>query len=341
MQSALIKLYIRILILFIMKLSALSLKATALCLFLAGMLVALSSFRKSEKIAPNWAPESLIGRWDLTVDQGDRIVPSWLEVKLSGINTLVGYFVAEGGSARPIAKVFIKDGKFNFSIPPQWEPVNKDMVMEGVLENDKISGTIQASIGKTYKFTGERAPLLKRDKAPVWGKPIALFNGKDLKGWHPSREPNQWMAENGVLKSPKSGANIITDQVFTDFKLHIEFRYPAGSNSGVYLRGRYEVQVEDNFGKEPSSTLFGGVYGFLTPNQMAARPAGEWQVYDITLVGRTVSVTANGKEIICKQIIPGITGGALDSKEGEPGPIFLQGDHGPVEYRNIVITPAK
>lgn len=304
------------------------------------VVVLLPAFRK-QVVTPVADGQELIGRWDLTVDQGDRIVPSWLEVKLSGLNTLVGYFVAEGGSARPIAKVEFKDGKFSFAIPPQWERVNKDMVMEGTLEGGKISGTIQASIGKTYTFTGERAPLLKREKAPVWGTPVKLFNGKDLKGWHPSREPNQWVAENGVLKSPKSGANIITDDKFTDFKLHIEFRFPAGSNSGVYLRGRYEVQVEDNYGQEPASNLFGGIYGFLTPNEMAAKKAGEWQVYDITLVGRTVSVTANGKDIIIKQLIPGITGGALDSKEGEPGPIFLQGDHGPIEYRNIILTPAK
>ncbi|MEY3563043.1 MAG: hypothetical protein RLZZ294_1049, partial [Bacteroidota bacterium] len=171
--------------------------------------------------------------------------------------------------------------------------------------------------------------------------PIQLFNGKDLSGWHTQKPENQWMVENGIMKSPRSGSNIMTDQTFTDFKLHIEFRYPKGSNSGVYLRGRYEVQVEDSYGMEPSSTLFSGVYGFLTPNQMAANPAGEWQIFDITLVGRKVTVVANGKTVICDQIIPGITGGALDSKEGEPGPIFLQGDHGPVEYRNIVITPAK
>jgi hypothetical protein len=123
--------------------------------------------------------------------------------------------------------------------------------------------------------------------------------------------------------------------------LHIEFRYPKESNSGVYLRGRYEVQVEDNKGKEPSSTYFGGVYGFLTPNEMAAKSAGEWQSYDITLIGRKVTVVANGKKIICDQNIPGITGGALDSNEGAAGPIMLQGDHGPIEYRNIIITPAK
>jgi hypothetical protein len=282
----------------------------------------------------------IIGRWDLTV-QMDRVAPSWLEVKLSGLKTLVGYFVAEGGSARPIAEVKYDNGKVSFSIPTQWDISNNPLVFEGMLQNDQLSGTITTPKGDKYPFTGERAPLLKRTSAPVWGAPIALFNGKDLTGWHMSGKEQQWMVEAGVLKSPKSGSNIITDASYNDFKLHIEFRYPAGSNSGVYLRGRYEVQVEDNYGLEPSSTLFGGIYGFLTPNEMVAKKPGEWQSYDITLIGRRVSVTANGKAIIVDQIIPGITGGALNSKEGEPGPIFLQGDHGPVEYRNIVITPAK
>ncbi len=284
---------------------------------------------------------AIIGRWDLTVKMGDRIVPSWLEVKLSGVKTLVGYFVADGGSARPIAHVYFKEGKVNFSIPPQWERAEADMQFEAVLANDQLSGNIKSSYGATFSLTGERAPLLKRDKAPVWDKPIKLFNGKNTDGWHPSGKTNQWVAIDGILTSPKSGSNIITDQTFEDFKLHIEFRYPAGSNSGVYLRGRYEVQVEDNIGKEPSSTYFGGIYGFLTPNEMVAKAPGEWQVYDITLIGRRVTVVANGKAIIVDQIIPGITGGALDSKEAMPGPIYLQGDHGPIEYRNIVLTPAK
>jgi hypothetical protein len=310
-------------------------------LFLALIFATTISFQVSASTNPQPLEDAIIGRWDLSVDLGNKIVPSWLEVKLSGISTLVGYFVAEGGSARPIAKVNFKEGKVSFSIPPQWEAVDKDMVFEGVLADGKLNGTIITSSGKTQKFTGERAPLLKRDKPVVWGKPIQLFNGKDLTGWHPSRAKNQWVALNGVLTSPQSGANIITDEKFEDFKLHIEFRFPAGSNSGVYLRGRYEVQIEDNYGKEPSSTFFGGVYGFLTPNEMVAKVPGEWQSYDITLVGRLVTVVANGKKIICDQLIPGITGGALDSKEAEPGPIFLQGDHGPIEYRNIVITPGK
>jgi hypothetical protein len=287
------------------------------------------------------ADNDIIGRWDLTVNMDGRMAPSWLEVKLSGVKTLVGYFVADGGSARPISHVQVKEGKIHFSIPSQWDRLDKYMEFDAVLENDQLKGTITQSYGKVHSFTGERAPLLKRDKAPVWGKPINLLSGKGIEGWHADRNNNQWVNINGVLTSPKSGANIITDQNFEDFKLHIEFRYPAGSNSGVYLRGRYEIQVEDNAGKEPSSTLFGGIYGFITPNEMVAKAPGEWQTYDITLVGRRVTVVANGKAIIVDQIIPGITGGALNSKEGEPGPIMLQGDHGPVEYRNIIITPAK
>jgi hypothetical protein len=149
------------------------------------------------------------------------------------------------------------------------------------------------------------------------------------------------MNVNGVLTSPESGDNIRTLASFDDFKLHIEFRYPKGSNSGVYLRGRYEIQIEDNQGKEPQSVYLGGIYGFIDPWLNAAKAAGEWQSYDVTLIGRMVTVVANGQTIIYKQEIPGITGGAIDSNEAAPGPIMLQGDHGPIEYRNIIITPAK
>lgn len=283
----------------------------------------------------------LAGRWDLTVNYGDRMAASWLEVHVSGTRTLVGHFVADGGSARPVARVLFDGRKFSFAIPPQWERTDKDLEVEGVLANDKLNGTMVLSDGRKVSFTGVRAPSLVRTKPPVWGKTVELFNGKSTEGWHvEAGKKNQWVAENGVLKSPASGANIISDRKFSDFKLHIEFRYPKESNSGVYLRGRYEVQVSDSKAFEPSLIEYGAVYGFLLPTTMAAKSAGEWQSFDITLVGRIVTVVANGVTIICNQVIPGITGGALDSKEGEPGPIMLQGDHGPIEYRNIKITPA-
>ena len=282
--------------------------------------------------------QEIVGKWDLDVEMDKGILPSWLEVKKSGTKALVGYFVAHNGSARPISEVFFHNGIIDFSIPPQFDGLN-DLHFQGILKQGKLSGVILDSQGGVNKFSGVRAPKLIRSMDVNWGKSISLFNGYNLDGWKSSdpEKKNQWTVKKGVLLNPESGVNLITDKKFEDFKLSIEFRYPKESNSGVYLRGRYEVQVEDNYGLEPESTLFGGIYGFLKPNQMAAKPAGEWQRYEITLIGRRVSVVANDKKIINDQIIPGITGGALDSKEALPGPIMLQGDHGIIEYRNIKI----
>ncbi len=282
----------------------------------------------------------LEGRWDLTLNNSGKTSPAWLEVHHSGLSTLVGQYVGSGGSARPISRVNFDGVKLNFSIPPQWDPSPNDLVFEGVFQGDSLSGTIVESNGKKYTMTGVRAPLLNRKSDPVWAAEIKLFDGKDLNGWHTSG-PNQWKVEDGIMRSPASGSNIMSDQVFNDFKLHIEFRYPKGSNSGVYLRGRYEVQIVDSKGMEPSRDLLGAIYGFLVPTEMMAKDAGEWQSYDVTLVGRLVTLAVNGKTVICNQSIPGITGGALDSHEGEPGPILIQGDHGPIDFRNILITPAK
>jgi hypothetical protein len=284
----------------------------------------------------------VIGRWDLTVDKNGKSTPSWLEVQKSGFHRLIGRFVSDGGSARPISQVMVNGSKYSFSIPPQWEADNHNLDFEFEANGDNIHGTMVAADGKTYNWTGVRAPTLERDKPVVWGTPIKLFNGKDTKGWHTDGK-NQWVVENGILRSKHSGANLISDQKFTDFKLHVEFRYQQGSNSGVYLRGRYETQIIDTKSGEPEplANQFSAIYGFLQPNRMMAKDPGQWQSYDITLVGRTVTVVANGKKVICDAIIPGITGGAIDSKEGEPGPILFQGDHGPIDYRNIVITPAK
>jgi len=284
----------------------------------------------------------VIGKWDLEVLKGDTIYPSWLEVKLSGVQTLVGYFVAESGSARPIAEIFYHDNRIDFSIPPQWDGAH-DMHFSAHYSEGKLSGTLLNNMGEALTFTGVRAPKLIRQTEVKWGKPRSLFDGKSLEQWKSSdaSKENQWIAENGLLTNPKPGVNLISEEEFTDFKLHIEARYPAQSNSGIYLRGRYEVQIEDGYGKDPSSILFGGIYGFLTPNQMAAKPAGEWQEFEITLVGRRVTIVANGKTVIHDQIIPGITGGAIDSKEGAPGPLMLQGDHGVVTFRNISIQTPK
>jgi hypothetical protein len=293
--------------------------------------------------APSRAVEAdarMLGRWDITIATPDGAKPSWLEVEHSGRDAMVGRFVGVVGSARPVSRIVADADSLSFSIPHQWEEGDGDLAVRGKLQGNGLAGVMTFPDGKTYSWTAVRAPRLYHS-TPKWGAPVKLLHANDLGGWHASGPSNQWSVINGVLTSPRSGTNLVTDRTFGDFKLHVEFRYPKESNSGVYLRGRYETQIQDDFGNEPAPDRFSGIYGFISPSVIAARRAGEWNSYDITLVGRMVTVVANGQQVICNQEIPGITGGALDSNEGAPGPLFLQGDHGPIEYRNIVIRPAK
>ena len=288
------------------------------------------------------AAKELIGRWDLTVDRDGNEAPSWLEVKLSGRDVLNGAFVGASGSSRPVSYITLQDGKFSFQIPPQWEGGGGLFTIDGELAGEGLKGTITTNKGEVYGFTGVKAPYLDRTGDVQWGDPIELFNGTDLTGWKTSNDNSQWVVEDGILINKKSGANLISEQQFEDFKLIAEFRYPEGGNAGIYLRGRYEVQIEDTpMDAHPGSLYFGAVYGFLTPSEMPTLGPNEWNRYEVTLRGRMVTVVANGKTIINNQEIPGITGGALDSREGEPGPIYLQGDHTAVEFRKITVIPAK
>lgn len=286
--------------------------------------------------------KALIGRWDLTVIKEGKETPAWLEIKLSGFNTLVGSFVSDAGSARPISHIKLNNGKFSFDIPTQWEDGTGLITVEGELAGADLKGKLTSNKGNVFDFTGVQAPYLVREGKGTLGQPIVLFNGKDLAGWTAFGGESHWSVKDGILTNEKAGANLMTDESFEDFKLEAEFRYTEGGNSGIYLRGRYEVQIEDSpLDRHPGTLYFGGVYGFLTPSEIATLGPNEWNTYEITLRGRMVTIVANGKTIISNQEIPGITGGALNSKEGEPGPIYLQGDHTGVEFRKLVITPIK
>jgi len=283
----------------------------------------------------------LIGRWDITVTTPTGTAPSWMEIDTSGRDAMIGRIVGIVGSVRPISQIIPDGDSLRFAVPHQWEAGDGDLRVVFRRRGETLVGTMTFPDNTVRNWVGVRAPRLFRANPPQWNAPVTLLDANDLNGWTPMGSNNQWTVKNGVLTSPKSGVNLRTVRTFNDFKLHVEFRYPKESNSGVYLRGRHEVQIEDDYGREPYSHRFSGVYGFIEPTEIAARPAGQWQTYDITLIGRMVTVVANGKQVICNREIPGITGGAIDSNEGAPGPIYLQGDHGPVEYRNIVITPAR
>jgi hypothetical protein len=285
----------------------------------------------------------VVGRWDLTVQGPKGTFPSWLEVRRSGRRTLVGAYVGQFGSARPISRVDFRDGRLHFAVPPQWEARSDDQRFDGRLEGEVLRGETTDEKGRRLTWVGRRAPELKRTRPPRWREPIELFNGKDLGGWklRQTDVKSGWTVRDGLLVNAVAGTDLVTERKFDDFRLHVEFRYPRGSNSGIYLRGRYEVQIEDDYGQEPDSHGIGGVYGFLTPSVNAAKRPGEWQSMDITLVGRVVTVVFNGERVIDRQAIPGITGGALDSDEGAPGPILLQGDHGPIDFRKVTLTPGR
>lgn len=303
--------------------------------------VVVAATSKANAVVDGASPE-IEGRWDIVVTDNDKTYPSWLEIRKSGNSSLVGSFVGQFGSARPVSKIEMIDGEYRFVIPPQWEKRTDDIAHTFRLDDGKLIGETTNVDGQRISWTGSRAPALKRGGTISWGEPIELFNGRNLEGWSLQLEdvPNGWVVRDGKLFNEKPGNNLVSEQKFDDFKLHAEFRYPKGSNSGIYLRGRYEVQIEDNFGDEAECHKIGGVYGFLTPSFNAAKRAGEWQTYDITLVGRTVTLVLNGERVIDRQVIPGITGGAIDSDEGTAGPILIQGDHGPIEFRTLTLTPA-
>ena len=305
----------------------------------------VSTFCIASLAAQEPAHPPVVGRWDLTVSGGEgRHLPSWLEVHWSGARVLVGQFVGVVGSVRPISRLDFANDTLRWSLPPQWEGGKGDFQFAGVFAGDSLAGSLTTPDGRQLAWSGHRAPALEHTGVVQWGAPRRLFNARDLTGWHVVGGENQWKAVAGVLTNTQRGGNLVTDATYLDFKLHVEFRYPKEGNSGVYLRGRYEAQIEDSVVTSASGEATGGVgaiYGFLIPNQNAAKGAGEWQTYDITLVGRMVTVVLNGKQVICRTNIPGPTGGALDSYEEKAGPIMLQGDHGPVEYRNLTITPAR
>ena len=289
------------------------------------------------------SPPPVIGHWDLTVTAPDGVYPSWLEVTASGNGVLVGRFVGHYGSARPIGRVEFANGVMRFAVPPQWEQGTADLRFEARFDGSRLTGAIVNPNGDRHTLVASRAPSLRRTTAPAWGTPLELFNGKDVAGWTTQGSgASRWRVVNGVLTNTASGANLMTTRRFEDFKLHLEFRYPKGGNSGVYLRGRHEVQIEDSPERDwPGLLDVGAIYGLVAPNENVATGPGTWQAYDITLIGRRVTVVFNGHMVIADQVIPGITGGALDSNEGEPGPLVLQGDHTPVEFRSIRLTPAK
>ncbi len=288
------------------------------------------------------ASDGFLGRWNLTVTAGSAQYPSWVEVTQAD-GKLTGRFVGRGGSVIP-AEVEIAGDELRFSPgrPRSAKSQVSSQTYRARLVGGKLEGEGADNQGNPLRFTGVRSvrsPAPARE--PRWGAPVTLFNGRDLTGWtfKNPRGSECWSVVDGTLVNKPPCSNIHSERTFRDFKLHVEFSLDASSNSGVYLRGRYEVQIADHAGREPDIHGAASIYSRITPAANAAGKPGEWQTFDITLIGYRVTVVYNGRTVIDNQELEGITGGAMDSDEAGPGPIMLQGDHGRVQFRKILITP--
>jgi hypothetical protein len=305
----------------------------SLCFVLTLALGLLPAASKKDGSSP------FTGRWDLAIKTPQDKYPSWMEFNEKGGNDQVR-IVGRVASVHPAADVRLEGTHLSFTTS-EWFEKEIKVSWEMSVADGKLTGHQKRADGVEGEFTGVHAPALKRKPPAAWATPEPLFNGKDLTGWEPDNpSENHWKAQNGELLNQSAGANIRTTRKFDDLKLHIEYNCPKDGNSGVYLRGRYEIQVEyEPPGTDDKFHGMGSIYGFIAPSVEVPPRPGQWESYDVTFVGRNVTVVRDGVTTIDNREIPGITGGALDSNEGQPGPLYIQGDHtGGMKYRNITVS---
>jgi hypothetical protein len=291
------------------------------------------------------------GRWNIRVEDPNAHRAWWLEVDGAGTEQLKGRFVgAPGGGMDMIPELSLQNGelRFVFDRNHRWMKRPVRGVYTARLSGNRLEGSYvdeaaPDSEKRVLRWIGVRAPDLSEKDDGSWkrGRTIALFNGKDLSGWVPvsKTRPFEWHVKDGLMVNAPGTGDIGTEAKFWNFDLVIEYRIGKGSNSGVGLRGRYEVQIFDDHGKPPSKSGNAAVYSRIVPTENASLAPGEWQRFDIRFIGREVTVKLNGRTVIDRQQIEGLTAMASDPNEADPGPITLQGDHGLVEFRKIELTP--
>ena len=273
----------------------------------------------------------LLGRWDFNLSSPGGNRASWLGITEKG-GTLEVWYQPTGGNVYKVKDVKAEGAHLSLTL-------SQTVTWELDANGDRLTGVQKRGDSKT-DLVGVRAPALKRSAPKAWGKAEPIFNGKDLTGWQPIGNNSHWVVKDGILINEEHGANLMTTAKFDDFKLHFEVNCPDRANSGFYLRGRYEIQLEyEKAGSEPPERSMGSIYGRIPPKMELPRKPGEWETFDVTFVGRTVTIVRNGILTVDRQEVEGITGGALDANEGEPGAFYIQGDHtGGLKFRNITVA---
>ena len=269
-----------------------------------------------------------------------------MRISDAGTPALSGSIVgAVGGRTQPFLEWSLVDGRLQFRVERLFDGgqiVGSDTV--AWFSRGRLRGeTVRDDHHGKRSWTGRRPDVIADVDGPEWteGQPVALFDGGGLTEWNTGAtgQVERWHVQDGILRNQGDAPEIVSNRRFSNFVLRVEYRVSEGGNSGVALRGRYEVQILDDFGTEPSIHGNGAVYSRISPKVVASRRHGEWQELAIRLVGRVVTVVLNGVTIIDRQVIEGITAMASDARESQPGPIALQGDHGPIEFRQIVLVP--
>jgi hypothetical protein len=281
-----------------------------------------------------------LGRWDISGQGAQSNVVYWLEVKNDN-GKLTGTFLNRSGSVLPLASIAIQNGELVFS--PATSGNAQPVVHRARIDDGRLLGSVTER-GVEINWVGVRPPQWAESNANGkhrYGTPVELIDGKSLAKWDVQHKdkPSGWSVVDGAITNSAGANNLVSLHRFQDFKIRAEYKIEEKSNSGIYLRGRYELQVLDDFGKEPESHGHMALYSRVKPLVNASLPAGQWQVMEATIVADRLTVTLNGKKMHDNIRIDGITGGALDSNEGAPGPIMLQGDHGKVWYRKVTVTP--
>ena len=289
------------------------------------------------------SPSPFVGRWDfnLNVPDGPSRGATWLGITEKN-GALEVWYQPTGGNVYQVKDVKANGAHLTLTLSAggKGSPTVWDLDAAG----SAING-VQKRGDNSFPLHGVRAPELKRNPPKAWSAPEPLFNGKDLTGWEPFGQVanNHWTVKEGVLYNSAHGANLRTTRTFTDFKVHYEVNCPDDGNSGFYLRGRYETQIEyEPLSKNPPERRIGSIYGRIAPVPALPRTPAPGETFDVTLVGRMVTVVHNGVTNIDHKEIEGITGGALDANEGDPGPFYIQGDHtGGLSFRNITVSTPK
>ncbi|MFN8815032.1 MAG: DUF1080 domain-containing protein [Acidobacteriota bacterium] len=289
------------------------------------------------------AASPFLGRWNFNITSPTGATrASWLGITENN-GALQVWYQPAGGNVYQLEDVRVEGAKLLLTLG---RPGGK--MPRPTLELERVGNSLKGFSRQgdsSQAIEGTPAPTLNRPLPKAWSKPESLFNGKDLSGWEPIGRPenNHWIVLDGYLVNQAKGANLKSLRKFDDFKLHFEVNYPDHANSGFYLRGRYEIQLESEpLTQNPPERRIGSIYGRIAPTRDLPRKIEVWDSFDVTLVGRTLTVVRNGVTTIDRKEIEGITGGALDANEAEPGPFYIQGDHtGGLKFRNITVALPK